>query len=75
VQDPLLRLPRYLSGAVSTKEAAIYLGVTVSAISQYRRRGHLKPAGGTDSRPLYRISDLDVLRRPTRPKNRSVNEG
>lgn len=60
-----------LNELISTTEAARIAGVTVAAISKWRERGQLTPAGHDKSgRPLYRFLDVAKAERATRDQAR-----
>jgi hypothetical protein len=59
-----------LNTLVTTTEAAEVAGVTVSAISNWRRRGLIQPSGLDDrGKPLYRLADIVRTERSTRRRN------
>jgi DNA-binding transcriptional MerR regulator len=43
--------------------AALAVGVKPGTLRVWRHRGHLKPAGGTERRPLYALEDLHAAKR------------
>ena len=52
---------------VFTKDAAEAMGVAPCTVSQWRKRGYLKPLEGSPPRkPLYRLSDVRRAERITR---------
>lgn len=58
-----------LDDLVSTTEAAKTCGLTVAAVSNWARRGHLKPSGLDErGRPLYRLIDVLRVARDTRQR-------
>lgn len=60
-----------LNELITTSEAARLAGVTVAAISKWRERGTLTPAGLDDKgRPLYRFLDVAKAERATRDRAR-----
>lgn len=62
--------PEGLNTLVNTTEAASIAGVTVAAISNWKDRGLIKPAGLDDrGRPLYRLADIAKAERSTRNRN------
>lgn len=62
--------PEGLNTLVNTTEAASIAGVTVAAISNWKDRGLIQPAGLDDrGRPLYRLADIAKAERSTRNRN------
>jgi DNA-binding transcriptional MerR regulator len=53
---------------LTTGEAAFILGIAAATIRDWRRRGLITPAGGTERRPLWSVADLIAAR--DAPKNR-----
>lgn len=63
--------PETLDELVTTTRAAQLAGVSVSAISNWKDRGWLKPAAeDARGRPLYRFIDVARAERATREKAR-----
>lgn len=57
-----------------TRLAAVATGVQPDTIRDWRRRGLLKPAGGTPRRPLYALEDVYAAQqapKPTRANQRA----
>ena len=48
--------------------AAIAVQVQPSTLRDWRRRGLLKPAGGTERRPLYALADLHAAQNAAKPR-------
>jgi predicted site-specific integrase-resolvase len=55
---------------VTASEAARYSGVTIEAILNWRRRGHLTIAGTKDGRPAYTLLDVAKAEHATRKRAR-----
>lgn len=54
--------------------AALAAGIQPDTIRDWRRRGLLKPAGGTPRRPLYALADVYAAKaapKPTRANQRA----
>lgn len=54
--------------------AALAAGIRPDTLRDWRRRGLLKPAGGTARRPLYALEDIYSAKeapKPTRPNQRA----
>lgn len=47
---------------LSTGEAAFILGIAAATIRDWRRRGLITPAGGTERKPLWSVTDLIAAR-------------
>lgn len=47
---------------LSTGEAAFILGIAAATIRDWRRRGLITPAGGTERKPLWSVPDLIAAR-------------
>lgn len=60
------------SQILDTALAAIAAGVAPATIRDWRRRGLLKPCGGTPRRPLYRAADLAAAQEAARRKPRQA---
>ncbi len=59
-----------LNTLVNTTEAAGIAGVTVQAISNWKARGLIDPAGLDErGRTLYRLADIAKAERATRNRN------
>lgn len=59
--------PETIESLINTGEAAELAGVSPPAISQWKRRGHLAPAGiDHRGRPLYRWIDVARAEHRTR---------
>jgi len=52
---------------LTTAQAAGQVGVTPATVRDWKRRGLLAPAGGTQRAPLWRASDLLVAWRAPKP--------
>lgn len=62
--------PEGLNSLVNTTEAAAIAGVSVAAISKWKDRGLIEPAGlDTRGKPLYRLIDIAKAERKTRKRN------
>lgn len=62
--------PEGLNTLINTTEAATIAGVSVAAISRWKERGLIEPAGLDErNRPLYRLSDIAKAERKTRKRN------
>lgn len=62
--------PEGLNSLVNTTEAAAIAGVSVAAISNWKDRGLIEPAGlDTRGKPLYRLIDIAKAERKTRKRN------
>ncbi|MCX4974236.1 hypothetical protein [Streptomyces sp. NBC_00620] len=48
-------------GHLDAEQTATLLGVTRGNLRILVHRGHLKPSGGTDRHPLYKIDDVKRL--------------
>lgn len=48
----------YMARLLPADLAALAVGVKPGTLRQWRYRGHLQPAGGTERRPLYALDDL-----------------
>jgi len=48
--------------------AALAAGVQPSTIRDWRRRGLIKPVGGTDRRPLYAVADVHAAKHAPKPR-------
>ncbi|MDX3044091.1 MerR family transcriptional regulator [Streptomyces caniscabiei] len=48
--------------------AALAVGVQPSTLRDWRRRGLLKPAGGTQRRPLYNPADVHAAKHADKPR-------
>jgi hypothetical protein len=46
---------------MSAHQVAAQLGITLGAVRQLRRRGHLTPAGGTTGKPYYDTEQVRAL--------------
>jgi len=55
---------------VTASEAAQYADVTVEAILNWRRRGHLQVAGSKGGRPAYTLLDVAKAEHATRKRAR-----
>ena len=60
--DPFARL--------TTSQAAAYAGVTTAAVTNWRRRGHLRPVGHQHGRPIYILLDVAKAEHATRRRAR-----
>lgn len=49
----------YPSGCADAQAVAEYAGVSPDTVRQWRRRGHLTPAGGTERRPLFALAEVE----------------
>lgn len=56
---------------LSTGEAAFILGIRAATIRDWRRRGLITPAAGTDRKPLWSVTDLIAAR--DAPKGRRLD--
>ncbi len=62
--------PEGLNSLVNTTEAAAIAGVSVAAISNWKDRGLIQPAGlDNRGKPLYRLIDIAKAERKTRKRN------
>ena len=62
--------PEGLNSLVNTTEAAAIAGVSVAAISNWKERGLIEPAGlDNRGKPLYRLIDIAKAERKTRKRN------
>jgi len=52
--------------------AAALVGVQPDTIRQWRRRGLIRPVGGTPRKPLYLAADVLAARDSLRPKARPM---
>nr|AFI44025.1 regulatory protein MerR [Streptomyces sp. FR1] len=48
--------------------AALATGVQPATIRDWRRRGLIKPVGGTPRRPLYALADLHAAKQAPKPR-------
>ena len=65
-----LLAPDGLNTLVNTTTAASIAGVSVAAISRWKERGIIEPAGLDErDRPLYRLGDIAKAERQTRKRN------
>lgn len=55
---------------ITTSQAAAYAGVTLQAIANWRRRGHLTPVAHDRGRPLYQLLDVARAEYATRQRAR-----
>ena len=55
---------------ITASQAAAYANVSVQAIVNWRKRGHLQPAGQRRGRPLYRLLDVAKAEYATRKRAR-----
>lgn len=55
--EPLLVPP----GCMSAHQVAQQLGITLGAVRQLRRRGHLTAVGGTTGKPYYDTEQVRAL--------------
>jgi len=58
-------------GLVTTEDAARLADVDVATIRQWRRRGHLQPAGRRGRSTLYRVEDVWEAEVQTHQRDRS----
>lgn len=62
--------PDGLNSLVNTTEAAAIAGVSVAAVSKWKDRGLIAPAGlDSKGKPLYRLMDIAKAERKTRKRN------
>lgn len=55
-------------GLLTTDLAALAAGVQPATIRDWKRRGILTPASGTDRHPLYAVADIRQAQRTLKPR-------
>ena len=55
---------------ITASQAAAYANVSVQAIVNWRRRGHLQVAGTCHGKPVYRLLDVAKAEHATRKRAR-----
>jgi DNA-binding transcriptional MerR regulator len=48
--------------------AALAVQVQPSTLRDWRRRGLIQPAGGTERRPMYALADLHTAKHAAKPR-------